>query len=89
LEKIIDMKNFDLKENKITTIAGVIFLLISILMYVMPMFFEVKKDFTEKWYVPLIPMAIGVLLMRSPDTIVKGTGKAINKLTKTDKGNDQ
>lgn len=69
----------NLKKDPITTIAGIIFVIISILMYVLPMFMEVGKDFTEKWYVPLIPLIVGVYLMRSPDSIIRFGNRAAAK----------
>lgn len=69
----------NLKKDPITTIAGIIFVLISILMYMLPMFMQVSKDFTEKWYMPLVPLVVGVYLMRSPDSIIRFGNRAASK----------
>jgi hypothetical protein len=76
------MKNANLTKSPITTISGAIMILLAIAMYGAPMFFEVKKDFTEHWYVPLGILVIGVLLVRSPDTIITGAKGVIKNYTK-------
>ena len=75
------MGNLNPKQNPITTIFGVLFMLVSLLIYTLPLFMEVKKDFTEVWYVPLIPFGIGILLLLSPDSLVLGAKKIINRKT--------
>lgn len=75
------MENLNPKSNPITTITGGLFIVVSLLMYSLPMFMTVHKDFTDKWYIPLIPVGIGVLLLFSPDSIVRGADKTIDKFT--------
>jgi len=75
------MGNLNPKQNPITTIFGALFILVCLLIYSLPLFIEVKKDFTEVWYVPLIPLGIGVLLLLSPDSLVMGAKKIINRKT--------
>jgi hypothetical protein len=73
------MENINPSKNPITTIGGSIAILLALLMYALPMFMEVKKDFTEHWYIPLGMLCVGVLLVLSPDSIVRGANKAIDK----------
>ncbi len=75
------MENANPKKNPITTVTGALFIVISLLMYALPMVMTVHKDFTDRWYIPLIPVAIGVLLIFSPDSIVTGANKTIDKFT--------
>ncbi len=75
------MKNINPKINPVTTVLGFLFIVLGLLMYALPMFIEVKKDFTEVWYVPLLVITIGTVLIFSPDTLVRGANKAINKGT--------
>jgi uncharacterized membrane protein len=75
------MENLNPKTNPITTFLGSLFIALGLLMYALPMFIEVKKDFTEVWYVPLLVITIGACLIFSPDTLVVGAKKAINKGT--------
>lgn len=77
------MGNLNPKQNPITTVFGILFILAGLLMYTLPIFIEVKKDFTEIWYVPLIPISIGFISLLSPDSIVKAIISFITK--KTDK----
>ncbi len=73
------MENLNPKKNPITTIPGLCFIMLGLLMYALPIFVEVKKDFTEIWWIPLLVITIGTVLIFSPDTIVRGANKAIDK----------
>lgn len=88
MEKIINAlsENSNPKKNPITSIPGMMFIFLGLLMYALPMFIEVKKDFTEVWYVPLLVITVGVVLIYSPDTLVRGANKVIDKQTG---GNDK
>ncbi len=57
-----------------------------VLMYFLPMFIEVKKDFTEQWYVPLIPLTVGALLYFRLNLFITTSSSIIEKITnkKTD-----
>jgi hypothetical protein len=77
------MGNLNPKQNPITTIFGVLFILAGLLMYTLPLFIEVKKDFTESWYTPLIPVGLGFLSLLSPDSLVTGIKRIIEVKTKT------
>lgn len=82
-DKNINMKNLNPKQNPITTVFGILFLLVGLLIYSLPLFIEVKKDFTESWYTPLIPIGLGVILLFSPDSLVNGIKRIIETKTQT------
>lgn len=71
--------NISVQKHPITTIPGMLFIFLGFLMYALPMFITVKKDFTENWYIPLLVITIGAVLIFSPDTFIKGANKAIDK----------
>jgi multidrug efflux pump subunit AcrB len=75
------MKNVNLKKDPITTILGMLLVLAAVLVVLAPAFVDVKKDFTAMWWIPAIIGGVGVLLMLSPDTIVRGANKGIDKYT--------
>ena len=71
------------KEPKplINRIIGGLLMFSCVLMYFLPLFMEVKKDFTEKWYVPLIPLGVGCLLFFRLDLVITTTSAIADKLT--------
>lgn len=73
------MENLNPKKNPITTIPGMLFIFLGLTMYAAPMFVTVKKDFTEIWWVPLLVITVGTVLIFSPDKFVKGADKVIDK----------
>lgn len=85
--------SYDPKHNPYTTITGVGFFIISFMMgliqWVLPAFIVLKKDMGYPWYAPLIPLAIGVLLIFMNDEyfakIFSRGDKIIAKRTDTDK----
>ena len=76
------MKNVNLEKDKVTTILGLILVLSAVAVLLLPVFIEVKKDMTEKWYLPVGIGVLGVLLIISPDTIIRGANKGIDKIDK-------
>ena len=60
-------ENFNPKRNPVTSLIGGAFLLISAAMYIVkylvPAFVVLKQDIPFEWYVPLIVLAIGILLI--------------------------
>lgn len=82
------MENLNPTKNPITTIPGLLFIILGFLMYALPMFFDLKKDFSEMWYAPLLVIGVGTLLIFSPDSIVRGANKAIDKVS-GDKSEDK
>lgn len=78
------MKNLDFRQNPITTLAGILLILVSLFMMLVPFFMEVSNVYTEKWYIPLVIFTFGVVALRSPDTFITGANKAINKFSKNE-----
>lgn len=65
MASIID--NADPKHNPVTTIMGGVFILISggmyIVKYIVPAFVVLKQEIPYDWYIPIIPILIGILLV--------------------------
>lgn len=61
------IENANPKRNPMTTFPGIVFLLISAIMYVIkyivPAFVVLKAEIPYEWYTPLLPLAVGLLLM--------------------------
>jgi UDP-N-acetylmuramyl pentapeptide phosphotransferase/UDP-N-acetylglucosamine-1-phosphate transferase len=61
------ISNADPKRNPVTSLLGGVFIVISSLMYIVkyivPAFVVLKQEIPFEWYVPLIPLAIGILLV--------------------------
>lgn len=77
------MKLNNIKQSPITTIIGVVLIAFFFFLFIAPMFFEVKKDYTAIWWVPWLFLISGGLFIISPDTIVFGARKIINRTTVT------
>jgi len=64
---LIHIDNVNIKRNPVTSIIGGIFLLITALMYVVkyiiPAFVVLKQDIPYEWYIPLVPLLIGIVLI--------------------------
>jgi protein-S-isoprenylcysteine O-methyltransferase Ste14 len=73
------MKNANFKKDPITTVLGLILVLAAVAVVLAPAFVDVKKDFTTMWYIPAIIGGTGVLLILSPDTIIRGANKSIDR----------
>lgn len=60
------MQNINPKRNPITSILGGVFILISagmyIVKYLVPAFIVMKQEIPYEWYVPVVPLLIGILL---------------------------
>lgn len=86
------MENINPKHNPVTTGIGIIFMLISIIMwsikYILPAFMTLKEEIPYDWYLPLIPLAVGLILLFMTDDYFAqmfGIGKKIiEKKTGTD-----
>lgn len=76
------MGNVNFQKDKITTMLGLILTLSSLAVLLLPTFIEVKKDMTDIWYMPVGIGALGILLIISPDTIIRGANKGIDKFNK-------
>jgi len=87
------INNANPKHNPITTILGVIFVMISAFMYAvkyfLPAFFELKKEVEIHWYAPIIPLGLGLLLLFMNDSyfarLFDRADKVAAKKTDTDK----
>lgn len=61
------MENLNPKTNPKTTIPGIAFTLISVVMYcikyILPAFIVLKEELPYTWWEPLAPLGLGVLLL--------------------------
>lgn len=86
------LENIDPKRNPVTTILGGLFIAISACMYVVkylvPAFVVLKQDIPYEWYVPIIPLVIGLVLVFINDDyfakIFSRADKVIGKKTDTE-----
>lgn len=51
-------------------IAGIFFLFLGGIIYILPMVIDVKSDYTEEWYIPMIISSFGVVILWKPQLIV-------------------
>lgn len=60
------VENMNPKHNPVTSLLGGLFIFISagmyIVKYMIPAFVVLKQDIPYEWYVPLMPLAVGILL---------------------------
>lgn len=59
--------NTSFKDNPITSIIGGILMLVSLILLIVPYFYELKKE--VEWDVVLWTGGIGILLFFSPDSV--------------------
>lgn len=74
------MKNVNPKENPITTIIGAVLLIVSVIMG-WALFFEQAEYAMYKAVIAVILFVAGILFILSPDSLVTGANKVINKGT--------
>lgn len=67
------------KRAEISTIIGLVFVLLATLMYALPIFVEVKKDYTEEWYVPFTFGLVGLGLIGIPDELFGSLAKLFKR----------
>jgi hypothetical protein len=79
-KKKLSVANFDPTKNPITTGMGLITFVLALAMGAY-MFFNPKPEVIKLWYIPTIVGSIGILLVLSPDTLVYGAKKGIDKVT--------
>lgn len=60
--------NVSFRDNPITTTIGLLLIVISILLVVLPYFMELKED--VEWYIPAVMGAVGILFLLAPDKLV-------------------
>ncbi len=82
------MKNANFKNNRITTIAGILFLSITLMMFIAPVFWEVKKDFTENYWYPVGTFTVGLFLVMAPDRLLGIGSRAADKAIGDKKGKE-
>lgn len=86
------IENANPKRNPVTTVLGLVFILISaamlVVQYIVPVFFVLKQDIPYAWYTPFIPLGIGILLVFINDEyfakIFSRVDKAAAKKTDTE-----
>lgn len=66
-------------KDPVTTKLGLALVIPALIVLLAPVFVEVKKDLTDVWYIPVGILVLGVLLVVSPDTIVRGANKGVDK----------
>ena len=81
------MKNVNFEKDKITTILGLILTVPSVLCLIgillMTVFVDIKIEFKDLIYIAgglLSVVILGILLIISPDTIIKGANAGIGKV---------
>lgn len=66
-KSLIHIDNVNIKRNPVTSVLGGGFIIITFLMYlvkyVIPAFVILKQEIPYEWYTPLLPLAIGILLV--------------------------
>ena len=67
------------RNYEITTAIGIVCCILSITMYALPMFIDVKKDFTDNWGVPLTFGLVGLGLIGIPDELFGSLGKLFKR----------
>ncbi len=86
------LENTDPKTNPKTTIPGIAFTLISVLMYcikyVLPAFITLKEEIPYTWWEPLAPLGLGLLMLFMNDKIFERifnrADKVVSKVTHTE-----
>lgn len=73
-------KRTDNLAKLIIFIIGVLFSLLGLVMYTLPLFIDVKKDFTEQWYLPLVLTTFGIVIAYDPNLLVSKFSKASDKI---------
>lgn len=60
------VENINPKRNPVTSLLGGLFILISAGMYfvkyIVPAFVVLKQEINFEWYIPIIPLGLGILL---------------------------
>jgi hypothetical protein len=73
------MENANPTKNPVTTIIGIVLIAFALFVWGATMFFDVKEEFTKLWWVPILILISGFLFVLSPDTLVYGVKKGIDK----------
>jgi hypothetical protein len=75
-------ENLNPKKNPFTSYLGMVMSCVSMLMFTAPLFFTLKKDMYDLWYVPTAIGCVGLLLLLSPDTLVSLIVKLFERKSK-------
>ncbi len=62
-----------------SNIIGCILLSIGLMIYVLPIFVTVHKDYTDMWAIPWSFIGSGIAFLLIPDKIITGLGKIIDR----------
>lgn len=89
-------ENINPKHNPATTGLGILFMLISVVMYsikyILPAFIVLKEEMPYEWYTPMIPLGLGLLLLFMTDNYFAEmfglSKKIVEKVSGTDKKED-
>ena len=60
--------NVNPKQNPITTIIGGVLIIVSLILFIVPVFVETVEE--VNWYMPTGIGVVGILLLLSPDTLL-------------------
>lgn len=71
------IKNINIKENPVTTILGVILLLVGIGIFIIPLFIVLKAEVVI--YIPIGISIIGLCLLLIPDDLKGALSKLVNR----------
>lgn len=63
-------RRINTKTKLVIFIAGIFFLFLGGLIYILPMITTVHKDYTNEWYVPILVSSFGLVLLWNPQVIV-------------------
>lgn len=69
--------------ERVTTYIGVVMLAITAFMLIAPMVMDVKKDYTDQWYVPTGIALLGLGLIGAKEAFFDALGKLFQKKSDT------
>jgi hypothetical protein len=75
-------RRINTKTKRVIFIAGIFFLFLGGLIYILPMITTVKKDYTEEWYVPILISSFGLVLLWNPQVIVDKFSNVVDLISK-------
>ena len=75
-------RRINTKTKRVIFIAGIFFLFLGGLIYILPMFVTVHQDYTEEWYVPILVSSFGLVLLWNPQVIVDKFSSVVDLISK-------
>jgi hypothetical protein len=60
--------NVSFKDNPITTTIGIILIMVSVILLILPYFIVLNES--VQWYIPAVLGGIGILFLLAPDKLV-------------------